>query len=91
MWRSHSRFQSISRTFPSFICLIPAIMYALFVVVIIAFIGTTDLGQEASGPRPTTVPTDLWSPGCVHRLHGPDRRPIDQCLARDCRKLLGLE
>ena len=54
MWRSHSHSQSISQTFPSFICLIPAIIlgtnqairYALFMVVIIAFIGTTDLGQE---------------------------------------------
>ncbi len=46
MWRNHSRFRSVSQTFPSFICLIPAIMYALLMAVIIAFIGATDLGQE---------------------------------------------
>ena len=51
MWRSESRFQSISRTFPTFICLIPAIMYALFMVAIIASIGTTDLGQEVFRSR----------------------------------------
>ena len=55
MWRSQSRFRSISRTFPSFICLIPAIMYALFMVVIIASIGTTDLGQEVFRSRADNI------------------------------------
>ena len=67
------------------------IMYAPFVVVIAAFIGTTDLGQEVFRSQGGQQRGQVAGRRPLHRLLSPIAdRPIN-CRARERKKVLGLE
>ena len=67
------------------------IMYALFVVVIAAFIGTTDLGQEVFRSKADNNAGKSPVVGLCIAFLGPIAdRPIN-CWARERKKVLGLE
>ncbi len=67
------------------------IMYAPFVVVVAAFIGTTDLGQEVFRSKADNNAGKLPVVGLRIAFLGPIAdRPIN-CWARERKKVLGLE